>query len=372
MKFLNKNLKLCMYYSFVLSLFSANVGYGDDLKAFPLKAALTKRSLSFEKKNYFPFYIPENFPSDIRFRGIVGTFSTITRNKENKNKVSSETLFGIDYSTSKKCPVLGQTVNSYAEAVAQFPHRSLVSIIIKQAHVGKQTLIVGFELPVGLPLHLPQGGCFMLSLDGSDFSGQEYTMSSDLNILYDTKKADYTSFTTAGLDSELIVAPTDRYGPVLNAYTVIPISGKGLIKPGKILDIYGVISATPPPSFGFLENKNEKWSLRQIIAVYRNGSCERAFPNHPDGKFTWNDHTEGYGKKNETSALWATSDILLNTTMTDYGLNSVQKQINLVRNLPATVVSGDCLVSAIIPGSSDSQIIGAMNTESQISVVSTP
>ncbi|WP_122049553.1 hypothetical protein [Asaia bogorensis] len=343
------------------------------LLRLPMKAELTKKTTSFQVKNLYAFKLPDNLPPDVNFRGLTGTLSTTSvANPALHGAVNSETLFGIAYTTEGNCPVSGQTIGSYAEIYARFPSQGLAGVIVKQARPGKETFPVALVLPERLPMHIRPGGCIFLSFDGTDFANLPYTMSSDLQLLYDTGAPRWTRQTYTGLDSEFIVSPSTAHGPVLNAYTVLPVSPRGPIHPGKLISLYGNVSATAPADFAGLPKGKGKWSVRDIVAIYRHDSCQRAFPGHSPDKFMWNDRSGAGNAPNPSLIFGPDTTRLLDLTLVGDGLDSVMKQANAIETVPADVVDGDCVAVAIVPNSVNPVVNGAVNVEIQIKVVSSP
>lgn len=345
----------------------------EDLLRLPLKAQLTKKTTSFQIKNLYAFQLPADLPPDVNFRGLVGSLSTTTTaNPALHGAVSSETLFGIAYTTRGNCPVSGQTIGSYQEIYDRFPSQGLAGIIVKQARPGTQKFPVALVLPERIPIRMQKGGCIFVSFDGTDFADLPYTMTSDLELLYDTGPARFPAQTYTGLDSEFIVSPSTAHGQVLNAYTVLPVSGKGPLYPGALISLYGNVSATAPPDYAGIDRSHDIWRIREIVAVYRHNSCARAFPGHSPNKFMWNDRTGAGDALNPSMALGPDADKLLDISLEGHGLDSVMKQANAIDTVPATVEEGDCLVSAILPASNNPAVKGAVNVEVQIKVVPTP
>lgn len=345
----------------------------EGLRKLPLHAELTKKTTSFQIKNLYAFKLPDDLPRDVNFRGLAGSLSTTTQpNPALHGAVNSETLFGVAYTTQGNCPVSGQDIGSYAEIYSRFPSQGLAGLILKQAKPGTETFPVALLLPERLPIHMKPGGCIFLSFDGTDFAGLPYTMRSDLTLLYDTGPPQWPSQTYSGLDSEFIVSPSTAHGPVLNAYAVLPVSEKGPVHPGKLISLYGNVSATASPDFAKIPLERGRWSVRDIVSVYRNGSCQRAFPNHSPNKFFWNDRSGAGDQPNPTFALKPDAARILDISLDGNGLDSVMKQANAIEAVPADVQEGDCVVVAILPNSNNAAINGAVNVEIQIKVVSTP
>lgn len=345
----------------------------EGLRKLPLHAELTKQTTSFQIKNLYAFRLPEDLPADANFRGIAGSLSTTTlANPALRGAVNSETLFGIAYTTQGNCPVSGQKIASYADIYAQFPNQGLAGLILKQAKPGTETFPVALLLPERIPMHIRPGGCIFMSFDGTDFAGQPYTMRSDLMLLYDTGPPQWRAQTYTGLDSEFLVSPSTARGPVLNAYAVLPVSGRGPIHPGKLLSLYGNVSATASPDFIDIPAGRGAWSVRDIVAIYRNGSCQRAFPHHSPDKFFWNDRSGAGDARNPSAVLGPDADRILDIRLDGNGLDSVMRQANALESVPAEVKEGDCVAVAILPNSNNASITGAVNVEIQIKVVSTP
>ncbi|BAT19546.1 hypothetical protein [Asaia bogorensis] len=344
-----------------------------ELHRLPIKAELTKKTTSFQIKNLYAFRLPDNLPPDVNFRGLVGTISTTSAaNPALHGAVNSETLFGLAYTTQGNCPVSGQTIGSYAEIYARFPSQGLAGLILKQARPGTETFPVALLLPERLPMHIRPGGCIFLSFDGTDFANLPYTMRTDLQLLYDTGAPRWTQQTYSGLDSEFIVTPSTARGPVLNAYAVLPVSRQGPIHPGKVISLYGNVSATAPAEFAKIPAGQGIWSVRDIVVIYKHNSCQRAFPGHSPNKFMWNDRSGNGHAPNPSMALGPDAVKLLEVVLTGNGLDSVMKQANAIDTVPAEVEEGDCVAIAILPNAVNPAINGAVNVETQIKVVSTP
>lgn len=345
----------------------------EGLRKLPLHAELTKQTTSFQIKNLYAFKLPDDLPATINFRGFVGSLATTTQpNPAMHGAVGSETLFAIGYTKNGTCPVSGQEIGSYAETYARFPAQGLGALILKQARPGAETFPVALLLPERLPIHLKPGGCIYVSFDGTDFAGLPYTIRSDLTLLYDTGPPQWGTLNYTSLDSEFIVSPSTAHGPVLNAYVVLPVSKKGPVYPGRLISLYGDVSATAPPDFARVPSDRARWSIRDIVAIYRNGSCQRAFPNHSPNKFFWNDWTGAGNQPNLTYALKPDAARILDIPLDGNGLDSVMRQANAIEAVPASVKEGDCVVMAILPNSNNAAISGSVNVETQITVVSTP
>ncbi|MFT9297011.1 MAG: hypothetical protein ABF542_02745 [Gluconobacter sp.] len=345
----------------------------EELSILPLKATLTKSTPSFQVKNLFSFQLPANLPAPANFRGLIGTLSTTTSPDKTTHKpVWSETLFGLAYTTRSVCPLSGQKIGSYSEIFSSFPSQGLAGLIVKQSGPGTVTIPVAIKLPAGLPMRLPPGGCLFMSFDGTDFANRPYTMTSNLSLLYDTQPSKWPSYSVNGLDAEFVVTPSTARGPVLNAYTVLPVSEKGPLHPGLLLDVYGNVSATSSSGFSGAPVKSGRWSIREIVSVYRRGSCNQAFPHHSENKFMWNDHSGNGTEPNPSHALKPTAQKILDIVLDGNGIDSVMKQANGIQTLPVSLGTGDCVVSAILPNTVDKSIDGSVNVETQIKTVSTP
>jgi len=347
--------------------------HAEELSILPLKATLTKSTASFQVKNLFSFQLPANLPATANFRGLVGALSTTTSaDKTTQKPVWSETLFGLAYTTRSVCPLSGQKIGSYAEIFSSFPSQGLAGLIVKQSGPGTMTVPVAIKLPAGLPMHLPPGGCLFMSFDGTDFASRPYTMTSNLSLLYDTQPPKWPSYSVNGLDAEFVVTPSTARGPVLNAYTVLPVSQKGPLHPGRLLDVYGNVSATSSSGFSGAPVKSGHWSIREIVSVYRHGSCDTAFPGHSGNKFMWNDRSGNGTEPNPSHALKPAAQKILDIVLDGDGIDSVIKQANAIQTLPVSLETGDCVVSAILPNTVDKRVDGSVNVETQFKTVSTP
>lgn len=361
------------YLTAIVLLFSSFSARADEIRTLPLDATLTKKTRSFQIKNLFSFQLPASLPPTVTFRGLTGTVSTTTGpDLDHDGPVWSETLFGLAYTTDAACPVFGQKIDSYPAIVRQFPNQGLAGLIVKQARWGTYTLPVSLHLATGVPIHLHPGGCLFMSFDGTDFADRPYIMTSHLSLLYDTTSQPLPSFQVNGLDSEFLLSPSTGSGSVLNAYVVLPVSQDGPVHPGRVLDVYGDVSATSSSGFAKVPVRSGQWSSRIVVAIYRGGSCQKAFPHHAPSKFMWNDRSGAGQAPNPSSALWKTSGKIMDISLTGKGIDSVMKVANTTAALPGTVKEGDCIVAAILPASNDPAIKGAINVETQFKVLSTP
>ncbi|MFT9026605.1 MAG: hypothetical protein ABF983_08735 [Acetobacter indonesiensis] len=333
-----------------------------------LNASDVSVSKDFEKKTIFFFPYTQNLPKNILITGFYGYLSTETLKSEN---VNSETLFGLSYSKTSNCPSDSHIVNGYTEYNLIYPNQGLAGFIVKQNKSGVALLRLEIKLNNGVPIKPIKGGCFMLSFDGTDFVSKPYTKKATIVLTYRAVTDITTSVRMAGLDSEYIASTNDNFSRVLNSYTVFPVSKNGDLRPGYLVDFYGNISGTPGNSIFNLSISKRIWSLKYIASIYKNGFCQKAFKNHPKGKFTWNDQTLGYGKANPTSIYAKDSFVFFNTAIgSKSGYPSI---IGISAKIPKKIKlnDGDCIVTASIPNTQKNGTTEAINVENQIAAVIT-
>jgi hypothetical protein len=328
-----------------------------------LTASCITRTKDFAVKHTFSFRLPGDLPSQARLTALTGSVSVTTSPDWLPPPASggvSETLMGVSYATTSACPGWGEAVDGYAALFTRFPASGLGPLIMKQVAPGEAILPIDVSLPVGLPI---TGTCVMVTFDGTDFEGLPYTMASHLVLHYDTAPAPQHPPYLSSLGAEFVLGPglhqpgTDRD---LNAYFVLPVSN-----PGHVLAVYGDYAAAalhgPPHIAG-------DWGLRQVIAIYRDGSCASVFPpkdrttypNNLDAPFTWND--------TGASALAPTALHLADTTLWSNGVRALNHAVVPVATFPVAVLPGDCLVQAMLPFGDHTTIGGGVNAESAISV----
>ncbi|WP_157765063.1 hypothetical protein [Acetobacter senegalensis] len=355
-----------MFFLLCIALISAtftfypNIACAAPEETLSLKYTLDKKSFNFQKKNVFSFPIK----GDIRLLGIKGSFYTKTVGSINRQP-QSVSLFTISYTKSLNCPQNGTVINSYEEYFSKYKQKIISSSVVKQSHFGMEKMDININFKRGFDISLGNGGCILMLFDGTDFSNRIYHMQSNVNLIYTPiREKDVNIFYNSGLDAEFTISPSYRKNS-LNAYSVIPVSKETNLKPGSIFDIYGNVSFAPPRSFGNLPLK--KWSINSYIYIYKNGSCDRKFPNHRKQKFTWNDRSMQNGKIN-SPFLDKDSEIIFNKKFSSKGLNQINEQI-FVKNLPVEIKMGDCIVFALTP-SVDSDDVSNINAEDQIRVLS--
>jgi hypothetical protein len=335
------------------------------LRLLPLQAALTKESRTFDVKNLFPFRLPPDVTA-ANFRGLVGTLIIIARQTpDSPVPASSETLFGLAYTTNGACPTQAEAVDGYPRMFSMFPSTGLATAIVKQAAPGAMTLSLDFTLPVGIPIKLAPGGCLFMGFDGSDFKGQPYTMTSNLQMRYDTAPAPVPAPVALSLDGEFIVGPNNREHPTLNAYSVLTVSQSGPVRPGHVLAVYGNVAAVSSPDAQGKPQQGGRWNVRHIVAVYTKDSCAKAFPNHVAGKFFWNDRSGTARDPDTSSVFWPTSIHLADVTLSGEGLAAAQAPVSATPSAPVAVAQGDCLVEAVLPSGDATTTDGGVNTEIQ-------
>lgn len=325
----------------------------------------SKKSSDFSNKNMIKVF---DLPPNESINGINGFLFTITRTKTlNKPIVGSETLFSMNLSTNGQCPTDYESGNSYAQVYDKYKSITLWSSIIKQSNAG--TNIFKFNYKYNTPYsekYLP-GSCVFMILDGSDFSGELYTMGGHISVAYNQNyRTRNISSRLYPLDSEFTMATNTSTISVLNSYIVYPVGKKnGIPAYGKIVSIIGNASVTSRPIPKNFDTIQPEWNIKHIIAIYTKNSCQKAFKNHPNGRFTWNDFTGILGRKNPSSIFWPKVIPLAIINFQGYGAFNFSKQTKNTIKLPIELEPGDCVVDAIIPkGNNYYSFI--FNTESQI------
>lgn len=313
--------------------------------------------------------MPADFPPNARLRGIIGTVSTTTSAAPDGAAVWSETLFSVHETQNQQCPVNVQSMPDYGSIDARYPGLAFGNWIVKQAVPGAVSLPIAIDMPNGFPLLPKAGDCMFVTFDGSDFASRPYTMAIDVQFLYDSGAPAMVN----AFGGEFIVSPNTWDGAHLNAYSVLPVSKNGPVHPGTLQNIYGDLTATSSIGFESSQITSGAWSERQIVAIYHDGSCQKAFPNHGGGLFSWNDLSGARGAENPSSVFWPTSQILIDVTLSGYGVSSAMKPavVNLMPPIP--LEEGDCLVTASLPGSDTPYMVGnSLNVEQALLAVTLP
>lgn len=330
----------------------------------------TKSTKDFQIKTLFPFHLPDNLPAPPVFKGMKGTISSYTHvyRKAGQEQTFSETLFSLSFS-DKACPVYAELSNSWQDYFVKYRPYPLTTNIIKQTQGDREeTLTLDFMHPYGIPLDFGKSGCILAYFDGTDFQNMPYTVKLDLQLKY--------SFVplVKGLDAEFLIGfSNDNALPRLNAYSVLPVTDSvhykdGIIRPGTIVDVNGNISAS-----GLAPHTKGNWYVRYVTAVYKNGSCQKAFKNHAPTKFFWNDHTGTRSIPNHSSVFWPTTEIISDFIVNGKDNKTVMHEVSGNRKLPIHVEEGDCVVQAAMPfGDRTTGDKGAANTEFQVYVNSIP
>lgn len=367
---------LCINSLFFGMLFSVTSVWAENPKehyrTLHVQAELTKQTKSFQVKHLFPFHFPNDLPGKPVFKGVTGQFSTTTQaklDKDDKDITFSETLFAVDYA-SNNCPKVGEAVSSYQDLANKYTRYSLVQNIVKQTK-GNSTQVsdVDYILPkdIGISVNTGDEGCGIVVFDGTDFTGNPYTMKVDLQLKYTFEPI------TKGLDGEFVIGAYNIKNPTLNAYIVLPVksgSGKGygVLRPGIIYAVNGNV-ATSAVS---IHNKGN-WFVRYITAVYKKNSCQIAFKNHRPTKFQWNDKTGTGNNPNPSSVFWPDVTIISDFTSAGKDRDSVMAQANGNKKLPIHVEDGDCVVQVALPYGDRTTGSGSnMNMESQVYIRTVP
>ncbi|MDI2111992.1 hypothetical protein [Commensalibacter nepenthis] len=311
----------------------------DGYQVIPFKAELTKQSLNFDKKNLFAVTLPDYVVEGTKFYGIKGSFTTKTLQYivSGKDKTNSETLFNLLSSTTDACPSQGEVADGYNVIFNKYGGYSYNTAIVKQNVAGVQTFNYDYKLSDGIPMKFGKGRCVFLSMDGSDFANQNYTMKADLNLII--KVPNPKAVKTYSLDGEF----SPGIYPLVS-YVVIPVTKDGAnntVPAGTLTSVYGNASMMNP--LATLKN----WQGHNQIAVYKNGSCQEAFLNHSPTKFMWQD-TESSMHGLGNSINWSTSNVVSDMTLSGSGRGVDIKQMSGNNKLPIHLEAGDCVAHAIV------------------------
>ncbi|MBS1023535.1 hypothetical protein JK207_16245 [Gluconobacter cerinus] len=325
------------------------------------KISLTKKTDNFEIKNSFPIFSPQK---KIFIKNISGEISTITR-INNKFIAGSELLFSVIYSESNKCPKYNEHELSYADIENKYNGITLFTGIVKQNFFGKKVFRFSYNFEPNFFIPSKKNNCIFLTFDGTDFSNVPYTISSNMKINYDFIGKE-SKQKIIPLDGEMIISVNNLKSPTLNGYIVHPVGVDGLLSGKSISYLNGNTSISAEKNTTIY--KKNSWNIRHIISIYKNNLCSKAFPNHINSRFTWNDYT-GYGIiKNKSSIFDKDSIIIAESNYSNkFGL-SQEKQVLPKSNIfPIKLNNGDCVVDAIIP-SGNMDFSFNFNTESQLHI----
>lgn len=311
----------------------------DGYQVIPLKAEFTKQSLDFQKKNLFPVTLPDYVVKGTKFYGIRGSYETKTASNivNGQDKTNSETLFNLLSSTTDVCPSEAEEADGYNAIFSKYGAYSYNTAIVKQSTAGVKTFNYNYRLPDGIPMKFGKGRCFFVSMDGSDFANNDYTMKADLNLIVKVPNPKPIKIYSLGFEFSPGATP-------LVSYVVYPVTKDGAnntVKEGTLTGVYGNASMTSPTS------TLTSWQGHNQIAVYKNNSCQEAFQNHASSKFAWQDtdsSMHGLGH----SINWPTTHVVSEMTLSGQGRETDMKQMTGNSNVPFHLEAGDCVVHAVV------------------------
>lgn len=293
--------------------------------------------------------MPDYVVEGTKFYGIRGNFSTETQpnatTTENTvngipinvtvDNTNSETVFNFLSSTTNACPSEAEEADGYNVIESKYGSMySYNTTIVKQTLGGRQSVNYDYKLPDGIPMKFGKGRCLFLSMDGADFTGYNYTIKADLDLIVRVPNPKPVKIYT--LDGEFV---TLRGVPYV-VYPVTKDGANGTVQEGTLTGVYG--DASMLNQFAILHN----WKGLNQIAVYKNDSCQAAFPNHLATRFNWQytpDSMRGFGY----SIAWLTSIIISEMTLSGDGRGTDMKQMTGNNQLPIHLEAGDCVVHAI-------------------------
>lgn len=303
---------------------------------------MDKKTKDFDKKNLFPIPFPDNVPADIEYYGIKGTFSTTTQKNidSGQDATNSETLFGLRPVTTDICPTAGEISNDYGDMAAKYGNEVYGVTIVKQNTAGTKSINLDYTLSKALPLHFGKGKCMLLSLDGSDFANLDYTMKADFEIRYKVKSPIKTK--VYGLQGEDPPQKGDVYyavQPVLEDGVVLGNNSPIPVYPGVLTSVFGDVSMMN-------NNSLKNWSAKSRVVVYKNGTCEKAFPNHSLNPFHWKVAEQDL-KGLTQSVDWPTTITVGELNINGNARDTIMKEMHGGSNLPINLEAGDCVAHAI-------------------------
>lgn len=308
-----------------------------DYQVFPVHLQWTKENYDSNHAPIvlMPFNLPKSVPNGAEFVGVTGTITATTVGEspeENKDAVALLEMFS---SSSDYCPKMGETINpSTFNLYDTSKFTSYFSQIMKQTNVGDKTLDIDYTMAQGLPLNLGEDKCMFLKFDGWDWQSKPYTITADLEIKYKTSASNYNpNIQKKSLDVE------NLWGAPDTGYTVYPVlkdgnSANQTLPPGTIMSVFGGVGVL---NVNYPNLKD--WVVQSKIVVYKNGSCETAFPKHRLSRFRWQD---------TDSTSWDTSIVIAEKTLKGSGINAALTQMTGNGNLPIHVEDGDCVAQAFV------------------------
>lgn len=334
-------------------MLSAHAEERSDYQIFPVHLQWTKANYvsNAAKIVLMPFNLPQSVPDGAEFVGVTGTITSTTCGScgESKDAVALLEMFS---SRSDYCPEPGQVIEpSTFNLYDTSKFTSYFSQIMKQTNVGDKTLDIDYTMAQGLPLNLGEKKCMFLKFDGWDWQSKPYTITADLKIKYKISEPNYNpNIRKETLDVE------NMWGAPDIGYKVYPVlkggnSANQTLPPGTIMSVFGGVGIV---NVNHADLKD--WVIQSKVVIYKNGSCEKAFPDHHVYKFIWQNSID--------STLWDTSTVIAESTLKGSGIGSAVTQMTGNDNLPIHVEDGDCVAQAFV--NSNVHGIGtALNEEAQ-------
>lgn len=334
-------------------MLSAHAETRSDYQEFPVHLQWTKANYNSRDAPWvlMPFNLPQSVPDGAEFVGVTGTITSTVCGKcgETKDAVALLEMFS---SRSDYCPENGQvidhkTFNLYDTS----KFTSYFSQIMKQTNVGDKTLDIDYTMAQGLPLNLGEKKCMFLKFDGWEAHSEPYTITADLKIKYKISEPNYNpNIRKETLDVE------NLWGAPSIGYLLYPVLKNGkpankTLPPGTIMSVFGGVGVV-----NIDQADLKDWVIQSKVVVYKNGSCEKAFPKHPLYKSPWQNLID--------STVWDTSTVIAESTLKGSGIGSAVTQMTGNDNLPIHVEDGDCVVQAFV-NSNVHGISKVLNEEAQ-------
>lgn len=316
---------------------SAHAKTRADYQLFPVHLELTKSNYDGKNapKMLMPFNLPQSVPDGAEFVGVKGTITTIsdksvsTTGVENTDSVAYLTLFSAN---NDACPTNQEESVNDADLITKYNRVSYVNWIMRQGKSGEKILDINYDMPQGFPLKIGKQKCMFLQFNGWEENSKDYTIKADLEIKYKIPSSNMNSnIQKIDLSTNLKMIGAPDIG-----YTVHPVikngnTSVGALPPGTITSVFGNVGIV-----NLVFPKMNNWNVKSKVVVYKNGSCEQAFPNHKLISTNWQeqiDHTTLDGA------------IIISDQMVEgNGIDSILIQTTGNDKLPVHVEDGDCVV----------------------------
>lgn len=308
-----------------------------DYQLFPVHLELTKSNYDGKNapKMLMPFNLPQNVPDGAEFVGVKGTITAIsdksvsTTGVENTDSVAYLTLFSAN---NDACPTNKEESVNDADLITKYNRVSYANWMMRQGKSGEKILDINYNMPQGFPLKIGKQKCMFLQFSGGELNSKDYTIKADLEIKY---KIPSSNINPNIKKIDLSTIPLTIGAPDLN-YMVHPVIQNGNISagalpPGTITSVFGNVGIA---NLKFPQMNN--WNVKSKVVVYKNGSCEKAFPNYKP-------ISSNLQKKIDTTTLDGVTAIS-DQTVEGNGIDSILIQTTGNDKLPVHVEDGDCVV----------------------------